>query len=57
MDIQMFSIEDPINVALEKESLENIDEWNAENEYWWNVVQSQNEPELRKKRTIVSIKR
>ena len=57
LDIQQFSIEDPINVALEKVSLENNDEWNAENEYWWNVVQSQNEPDLRKKRTIVSIKR
>ena len=53
----MFSIEDHINVALEKVSPENNDEWNAENEYWWNVVQSQNEPDLRKKRTIVSIKR
>ena len=53
----MFSIEDPINVALEKVSLQKNDEWNGENEYWWNVVQSQNEPDLRKKRTIVSIKR
>ena len=51
LDIQQFSIEDPINVALEKVSPENNDEWNAENEYWWNVVQSQNEPDFRKKRT------
>ena len=50
----MFSIRDPINVALDKLSLQRNDKWNGVNEYWWNVVNSHNAANLRKKRTIVS---
>ena len=47
LDIQMFTIRDPINVALDKVSLKKNYTWNAENEYWWNVVNSHNASDLR----------
>ena len=52
LDIQMFSIRYPINVALDKVSLQRNDKWKGENEYWWNVVNSHNAADLSKEKWL-----